>query len=271
MELIKKISQLLTKLRDRKAAARYGEANICAPCVIYAAEFPVQAWQDFVGYVDESQKNPDSSSRSYLQRLSTINSQDDCLNFFAGLAQSSEEWRPIASFADIPVLFDNDLFDSVTSEYEKARNVSEQTAMVAKLFGEANPTILEMLSLMLEGDIERYPQPVSATAQELVNREMAARAQLTELLSGTWSDEVRWWLIRSIACAAAPARSFLKGRLLDNRDERLACMTFPALLKAGFSLLKSHDSHDHPKADQLQKLYSGQLTRLTGIVGNNLT
>ncbi|HAE40087.1 MAG TPA: hypothetical protein DCG57_15870 [Candidatus Riflebacteria bacterium] len=271
MELVKKISQLLTRLRDRRAAARYGDADVCAPCVINIAEFPVQAWQDFVGFVDESEKNPDSSSRNCLQRLSTINSHGDCLDFFAGLAQSSDQWRPIASFADIPVLFDNDLFDRVTSEYEKARNVSEQSAMIPELFCKADPTILELLSLMLEGDIERYPQPVAATTQELVNREMAARKQLTALLSGTWSDEVRWWLIRSIACAAAPARSFLRGQLLENRDERLACMTFPALLKAGFSLLKSRDSQEDPKSGQLQKLYSGQLTRLTGIIGNNLT
>ncbi|EKD80979.1 MAG: hypothetical protein ACD_39C02062G0004, partial [uncultured bacterium] len=225
MELIRKISLLLTKLRDRKAAARYGDADICAPCVIRVAEFPLQAWQDFVGYVDEAQKNPDSSSRNCLQRLSALNadSQSDCLDFFSGLARNSDEWRPVLSFADIPAQFDNDLFDTITSEYDKAKSVAGQTAMIPELFCKADPTSLELLCLLLEGDIERHPQPFAPTVQELVEREKAARKQLAELLSGPWSDEVRWWLIRSIACAAAPARSFLKGRLLENRDERLAC------------------------------------------------
>ncbi|PKL48196.1 MAG: hypothetical protein CVV42_10460 [Candidatus Riflebacteria bacterium HGW-Riflebacteria-2] len=271
MELIRKISQLLTKLRDRRAAVRYGEADVCAPCPMIVTEFPQQAWQDFLGYVDEAQNNRECTSRDCLQKLVRMQSESEKerIAFFAGLAENADEWRPILSFAEIPAQFDNDLFETITSEFDKAKSVVEQTEMIPKLFANADPTRLELLSLLLAGDIERHPQPSSPTAKELVEREKAVRNQLSELLSGDLTDEVRWWLIRAIACSEAPARSFLKSRLPGNQDERLACMALPVLLKAGFALLKSRSNHDNPKLDQVQQMYSGQLTRLTGVIGNS--
>ncbi len=269
--MIRKISQLLTKLRDRRAAARYGDADICAPCTMSIAEFPQQAWQDFLGYVDEAQSNRESRSRDCLQQLVKMQSETESerIAFFAGLAENADEWRAVLSFADIPAQFDNDLFDDITSQFGKAKSVAEQTEMIPKLFASADPTRLELLSLLLEGDVKRYPQPSSPGTSELVEREKAARTKLSELLTGGLTDAIRWWLIRAIACAPAPARSFLKSRLPDRQDERLACMTLPVLLKAGFVLVKSKITQDHPRLDQIQRLYSGQLTRLTEIIGNN--
>ena len=273
MELIRKISQLLTKLRDRKAAVKYGEADIGAPCVISIQEFPLQAWQDFLSYIDEAQKNPDCSCRECLHRLNAVNpdNQSECLDFFTSLAKNSDEWRPVLGFAEIPAQFDNDLFDSITSEYGKAKNVVEQTEMIARLFCNADPTSLELLCLLLEGDSERYQQAIPPTLQELVDREKAARNQLAKLLSGAWTDEVRWWLIQALTSASAPARSFLRSRIAESSDDRLTCMTLPVLLKTGFALLKSLDNPSNPRAGNLQKLYSGQLTRLTGIISNSAT
>lgn len=270
MELIKNLSQLLTKLRDHKAA-RYRDENISAPCVIRVAEFPLQAWQDFVGYVDEAQKDPECSCRDHLKQLAKLNSNSEthCLDFFADLARNTATWRPIVKFAEIPAQFDNELFDSIISEYGKARSIAEQIKMIPTLFASADPTRLELLCLLLEGDIERHPQPFTPTVKELVEREKAARAQLAALLADGWSDEVRWWLIRSLTSSAAPARSFLRSCLPANHDKRMVCMAFPILLKAGFALLKSHSDQSDPKSGQAQKLYSGQLNRLTGIIGDD--
>jgi len=271
MELIRKVSQLLTKLRDRKAAARYGDADVSAPCTMNAAEFPQQAWQDFLGYVDEVQNNRESRIHECLQSLVKMQSESESerIEFFAGLAESTDEWRPLLGFAEIPAQFDNDLFDQLTSEFSKAKSLTEQTEMIPRLFANADPTRLELLSLLLTGDIERHPQPASPKIKELIEREKVARNQLSELLSGELSDAVRWWLIRAIACSEAPIRGFLKSRLPESQDERLACMALPVLLKAGFALLKSKSASDNPRADQAQKVYAGQLTRLTGVIGNS--
>ncbi|MBU1106490.1 MAG: hypothetical protein KKB51_07495 [Candidatus Riflebacteria bacterium] len=273
MELIRKISQQLSKLRDRKAAVKYGEADVSAPCVINIEEFPLLTWQNFLSYVDEAQNSPDSRCRNCLQRLGSMNtdSQNEYFNFFNGLAKNSDEWRPVLSFAEIPAQFDNDLFDSITSEYSKAKSVAEQTGMISTLFCTADPTSLELLCQLLEGNVERYQQTISPAFQDLVVREKAARDQLDKMLSESWTDEIRWWLIRSIANAAFPVRNFLKSRVPESSDDRLACMTFPILLKAGFALLKNLNNMENPKAEQLQKLYSGQLTRLTDIISSSPT
>lgn len=273
MELIRKISQLLTKLRDRRAAARYGDADVCAPCTMNFAEFPQQAWQDFLGFVDEAQNNRESRIHECLQSLVKIQSEseNERIAFFAGLAESTEEWRPLLGYAEIPAQFDNDLFDQLTSEFSKARSVAEQTAKIPQLFADADPTRLELLSQLLTGDIERHPRPASPIIKELVEREMAVRRQLSELLSGELTDAVRWWLIRAIAFSEAPVRSFLKSRLPENQDDRLACMALPVLLKAGFALLKSRETSANPRVDQAQRIYAGQLTRLTGVIGSSAT
>jgi len=271
MELIIKISQLLARLRDRRAAARYGDADVCARCTMSVTEFPQQAWQDFLGFVDEAHNNRKSSIHECLQSLVRMQSEDEStrIAFFAGLAENADEWRPLLRFAEIPAKFDNDLFDQLTSEFSKAKSVTEQTAKIPELFASADPTRLELISLLLTGDIERHPQPVSPKIKELVDREKAARYQLSVLLAGQLTDSVRWWLIRAIACSEAPVRSFLKSRLSENHDERLACMALPVLLKAGFALLKSNDTSDNPRSDQAKKTYAGQLTRLTGVIGNS--
>ncbi len=271
MELIRKISQLLTKLRDRRAATRYGDADVCAPCTMNVAEFPTQAWQDFLGYIDEVQNNRESRIHECLQCLIRMQneSESERIAFFAGLAENVDEWRSLLGYAEIPALFDNNLFEQLTSEFSKARSVAEQTAKIPQLFADADPTRLELLSQLLTGDIERHPRPASPMIKELVEREIAVRMQLSELLSGELTDAVRWWLIRAIACSEAPVRSFLKSRLPENQDERLACMALPVLLKAGFSLLKSKYAGDNPRVDQAQKMYAGQLTRLTSVIGNS--
>jgi len=273
MELIRKIASLLSRVRDRRVAAKYCDTDVWAPCQVCAEEFPQQAWRSFLCYLDKTQQNPDCKSRDCLHKLACLHnaSEKKYLDFFYALAENKEEWRSILNFADIPAQFDNELFDDIASEFSRARNISEQTKMIPGLFASADPTRLELLSLLLEGNIERYPQPSTTIVSELVEREKAARTQLSLLLTENWTDEIRWWLVRALACSTAAARNFLKNQIPEKHDERLTCMTLPILLKTGFALIRNQQNQNDPKAGQRQKLFSGQLTRLTAIIGNSAT
>jgi hypothetical protein len=120
-----------------------------------------------------------------------------------------------------------------------------------------------MLFLLIEGSIERYPEPQTSRAKELVLREKAAKHKLSELLGCEMSDEIRWWLIRTINSSSGPAQTFLELIAKNRKDERLQCMLLPRLLKTGFEWAEKFGGQPLEDVESMQShMLASRLCRL---------
>jgi hypothetical protein len=123
-----------------------------------------------------------------------------------------------------------------------------------------------MLFMLVEGNIERKPQPQTVQACALIERERAARAKLAELFSGPFNDDLRWWLIRTINSSSGPAQAFLKETVKTRNDLRLRCMLLPMLLKAGFEWAGKFAGKTCEETSSIQShMYENRINRLINL------
>ncbi len=261
MEAIKRFLQLLGVIKDRRLKEIQAGQSPCASC----SPEELQSWQDFVAYIDLLETSPDYPARKVLSELISMRANDlpERLAFFHRLLGSRSDWSEILRFAELPIQFAQDTFELINAEFAKARDIDEQTAIIARFFNSADPTHLEMLFLLIEGNIERQPQPQTSQAFALVERERAARTRLRELLNGDLDDALRWWLIRTINAAIGPAQVFLKETVKNRRDLRLQCMLLPLLLKTGFEWAGRFGGQTGEEVVSMQShMYASRIGRL---------
>ncbi len=261
MEAIKRFLQLLGLVKDRRLREIQSRQNACAIC----SPEELQAWHDFVAYIDLLTSSPDYPARGILNAIISRHglSNAEKLAFFSELQASRSDWAEILRFADLPIQFAHETFELLSAEFAKAQTFDQQIELINSCFQAADPTHAEMLFLLIEGNIERYPQPQTSQAVKLVARERSAREKLTDLLSREMNDELRWWLIRTINSASGPARSFLSASTRNRQDLRLQCMLLPRLLKTGFEWATKFSSASHEEAESMQShLYASRITEM---------
>lgn len=265
MEALKRFLQLLGIIKDRRQKeALTGRQN----CAISTPQ-ELQAWNDFTAYIDLLTSDPAYPSRRILDKIVSGSAADvvSRLEVFRKLLRSRDDWSEVLRFADLPIQFDYDTFELLTTEYAQARTVIEQTALIPVLFNVVDPTHLEMLYLLIEGAIERQPQPKTKRAFELIEREKAARTRIRELLSGELNDPLRWWLIRTINGTSGSAQVFLKETVRNRRDLRLQCMLLPILLKTGFEWAEKFADNEGEAIESMQShQYASRISRLIELI-----
>ncbi len=265
MESVIRFLQLLGIIKDRRLKEIQNGPSNCATC----SPAELQAWQDFIAYIDLLAASPDYPARKILIELFEKPSRNlgERLAFFHKLLLSRNDWADVLRFAELPIQFVQDTFEQLNAAFAKAKSFSDQTALIANRFTAADPTHIEMLFLLVEGSIERQPQPQTKQAGELVEREKAVRMRLKELLSGDMSDELRWWLIRTINSATGPAQAFLKETVKNRRDLRLQCMLLPMLLKTGFEWAEKFGTQATEEIESMQShMYASRVSRLIELV-----
>ena len=259
MELIKKIIRLLRGLQDRRLK------RLLAAHDIRLVSLPetLKAWDAFVTYIDSAEADSDCSTRRILSRLPAFDRQEfsDKLLFFRELKNSSHECSEMLRFAEVPVQFDNDIFERLTADYARARTIPEQTSLIIEIFNELEPTTLELLFMLVEGEIERRPRPYTMAVSELIGRESAARERIRLLLSGELTDPVRWWIVKTLNGATGSPGDFLKDTLSGRHDIRLQCMFLTLFIKSGFEWA---DNFADNSASALDSLRFHQLASCTG-------
>ncbi len=261
METIKRFLQLLGLIKDRRLREIQSRQNACAIC----SPEKLQTWQDFVAYIDLLVSSPDSPARGILNAIiSRQNSTNaDRLTFFGELHASRSDWAEILRFADLPIQFAAETFELLSTEFAKTQTFHQQIGLINSCFQAADPTHVEMLFLLIEGNVERYPQPHTSDAEQLVAREMAARQKLAALLNQEMNDELRWWVIRTINSASGPARRFLSATTRNRQDLRLQCMLLPRLLKTGFEWATKFGKASQDEIESMQShLYASRLTEM---------
>ena len=261
MEAIKRFLQLLGLIKDRRLREIQSRQNACAIC---SAE-ELQAWHDFVAYIDLMASSPDYPARDILNAIISRHNSNNAekLVFFSELQASRSDWAEILRFADLPIQFAAETFELLSAEFSKAQTFNQQIELISNCFQAADPTHVEMLFLLIEGNIERYPQPQTSQATELVARESSAREKLIELLNKEMNDELRWWLIRTINGASGPARKFLRETTRNRNDLRLQCMLLPRLLKTGFEWATKFGAAGQDEIESMQShLYASRLTEM---------
>lgn len=261
MEAIKRFLQLLGLIKDRRLRDIQSRQNACAIC----SPEDLQAWHDFVAYTDLLASSPDYPARRILNAIISQHGSTnaDRLAFFSELRASRSDWAEILRFADLPIQFAHETFELLSAEFAKAQTFDQQIGLINSCFQAADPTHAEMLFLLIEGNIERYPQPQTSQAAKLVAREHSAREKLTDLLSRDMNDELRWWLIRTINSASGPARNFLNASTRNRQDLRLQCMLLPRLLKTGFEWAAKFGGASQDEIESMQShLYASRLTEM---------
>lgn len=261
MEAIKRFLQLLGLIKDRRLREIQSRQNACAIC----SPEELQAWHDFVAYIDLLASSPDYPTRSILKSIIARHGSTnaDKLAFFSELLASRSDWAEILRFADLPIQFAQETFEILSAEFAKATTAQAQIEIISNFFQVADPTHVEMLFLLIEGNVERYPRPQTSQAIELVARERSAREKLADLLSREMNDELRWWLIRTINSACGPAREFLRETTRNRHDLRLQCMLLPRLLKTGFEWATKFGTASQDEIESMQShLYASRLTEM---------
>jgi len=261
MEAIKRFLQLLGLIKDRRLREIQSRQNACAIC----SPEELQAWQDFVAYIDLLASSPDYPARGILNAIISRHDLNNAekIAFFSELQASRNDWAEILRFADLPIQFAAETFELLSAEFARTQTFDQQIELIRSCFKAADPTHVEMLFLLIEGNIERYPQPHTSQATGLVARERSAREKLTELLNQEMNDELRWWLIRTVNGASGPARRFLCASMRNRNDLRLQCMLLPRLLKTGFEWAAKFGGANHDEIESMQShLYASRLTEM---------
>ena len=261
MEAIKRFLQLLGLIKDRRLREIQSRQNAGATC----SPEELQTWHDFVAYIDLLTSSPDYPARNILNAIIARHSSTnaDRLAFFSELQASRSDWAEILRFADLPIRFTAETFELLSAEFAKAQTFDQQIELISSCFQAADPTHVEMLFLLIEGNIERYPRPQTSQAAKLVARERSAREKLVDLLNQEMNDELRWWVIRTINSASGPARKFLCASTRNRQDLRLQCMLLPRLLKTGFEWATKFGTAGQEEIESMQShLYASRLTEM---------
>lgn len=273
MELIQKILQALGKLKQKKQSADLaGGTQPDKSCQLLQGDFPAQQWADFIGFIDSFVQNRNSFEHDVLQRIisASFSSQESLLELFQDLGNSSD-WQPLLSFSDLPVEYDNDALDAAMSDYAAADPAVRHIAAIPAIFKQLNPTNLELLTMLLDGDIERYPSATSAPIKRLVDRESAARARIAELLDMPWNDAIRWWLVKSTNNLPAAARKFIRNTIKSRKDCRMEGMALVMLLRFGLEWAAKHPQRiEKTVADFFYtREYSNRIESLVGLISES--
>lgn len=261
MEALKKFLQLLGIIKDIRIKELRDGAAACAVC----SSTELQTWHDFTALIDLLVAAPEHPARLKLHEMIAINSGllTERLAFFKKLSESRHDWTEILRFAELPILFNHLTFERLNAEFASAGSVDEQINIIDSSFQTADPTHVEMLFLLVEGSIERHPEPLTSRVKELVRREKAARHKLSELLSGEMNDELRWWLIRTINSSSGTAQAFLELIARNRKDDRLQCMLLPRLLKIGFEWAEKFGGQTLEETESMQShMFANRLCRL---------
>jgi hypothetical protein len=232
MELIKKIIRALVDVRKKKIAA----ADFQPDGDHRVSIFTENEWQKFLSFIDSYEQNINDSNRVLLQRIIEAGSisHNAMLQLFNELATDSNP-EQLLCFAELPVNYDSVILEQTMEAYGKLKTVEEQIQAIPQIFASASPTTLELLSMFLDGDSERYPDATSNSIRLLVERETVCRNQLEKLLSQPVNDNVRWWLIKSTGNLSFSARSFFRNRQVSKNDLRLECMALTAIIRLGLA------------------------------------
>lgn len=270
MELIRKILQALARLKQKKQRADLaGIAQSAKNCQLLNGDFPVQQWTDFIGFIDDFEKNSSSFEHDALQKIicASFSSQESLLELFQELGNSSD-WQPMLSFSDLPVDYDNEALDSAMSDYAAADPAVRHIEAIPAIFKQLNPTNLELLTMLLDGDIERYPSATSAPIKRLVDRENAARNQIAALLDMPWNDMIRWWLVKSTNNLPKAGRTFIRNIIKTRKDSRLEGMALVMLLRYGLEWAAKHPRRiEKTVADFFYtREYSSRIESLVGLL-----
>lgn len=265
MEIIKKFLKLLGVIKDRRLKEIQAGRYNCATCT----PLELQAWQDFIAYIDLLESDKNYPARKTIAEVVSQNSTEITgrLEIFKRLLQSRDDWSEILRFAELPIQFDYDTFEQLTTDYATAKTVHEQTAIIPRLFNATDPTHLEMLFLLIEGVIERQPQPQTQQFCELIEREKSARVCLKQLIEAPLNDPLRWWLIRTINSATGSAQAFLKETVKKRHDIRLQCMLLPMLLKIGFEWAEKFGDNNREATESMQShQFASRISRLIELI-----
>ncbi|HNX75866.1 MAG TPA: hypothetical protein PLM07_02905 [Candidatus Rifleibacterium sp.] len=264
MEAIRRFLQLLGIIKDRRLKTIQNGSGGCATCT----PEELKTWQDFVAWIDLLEASSEHSARVLLaELLKPGKAMAEQLAMFQNLVRSRDDWGEVLRFAELPIQFAPEAFELLNSEFARAVNISDQIAIIGNSFAAADPTHTEMLLLLIEGSVERQPQPQTRQAAELVERERAARERLKMLLQGEMSDVLRWWLIRTINCTVGAARSFIRDTVKSRRDLRLQCMLLPMLLKTGFEWAGRCDRATDETGESMQShMYAHRLNSLIELI-----
>ena len=264
MEAIRRFLQLLGIIKDRRLKSIQNGSGGCATCT----PEELKTWQNFVAWIDLLEASSEHPARIMLaDLLKPGKAMAEQLAMFHNLLRSRDDWGEVLRFAELPIQFASETFELLNSEFARAVNFNDQVAIIGNCFTTADPTHTEMLLLLIEGSVERQPQPQTSQAAELVKRERAARQRLTMLLHGEMSDALRWWLIRTINCTVGAARSFIRETVKSRRDVRLQCMLLPMLLKTGFEWAGRCDRLTGDTGESMQShMYANRINSLTELI-----
>jgi len=272
MELIRKILQALAQLKQKKQSAAL--ARVIQPdnsCQLLKGDFPAQQWADFIGFIDGFVQNNSSIEHDVLQKIvcASFSSQESLLELFQEIGNNSD-WQPMLSFSDLPVDYDNEALDAAMSDYAAADPTVRHIEAIPTIFKQLNSTNLELLTMLLDGDIERYPSATSAPIKRLVDRENAARAQIAALLDMPWNDMIRWWLVKSTNNLPAAGRTFIKNTIKTRKDCRLEGMALVMLLRFGLEWAAKHPQRiEKTVADFFYtREYSSRIESLVGLISD---
>ncbi len=264
MEALRRILKLLGIIKDRRLKEIQNDQNCFTTC---SAE-ELQAWQDFVAWIDLLEASPDNPARRLLAEiLLPCGSISERLLFFQSRQRARDDWADILRFADLPIQFGQNTFEALNAEFARAGTIKDQIAIINSFFSTADPTHAEMLLLLIEGKADRRMPPQTKQAAELFERETAVRDRLKSLLDGELSDILRWWLIRSVNSAVGASQIFLRDTVKNRRDLRLQCMLMPILLKTGFEWASRSEGQTADFTESMQShMYANRIARLAELI-----
>jgi len=225
MELIKKISQALRHLQEKKLADSSMEG---LPAGVEEKQIALSS------YLDLYEKDQELVDHQILKRLAAVcrHKPEELYETFSELSRCNS-WHLQISLSEIPVKYDCVILDEKMHIFSRSETIAEQTSAIPETFSEPNPTNLELLAMLLDGDADRFQQATSEKLKLLIDRENTARTQLEKLLKHPWNDEIRWWLVKSVTNLAPAARSFIQQTASTRKDLRLNAMVLIMLLKTG--------------------------------------
>lgn len=234
MELIRKISQALRHLKEKKLSEHITEELLTDTEEKYIA---------LTNYLDRYEKDHALIDHQILKRIAETSRQspEKLYDTFVEIGKC-ESWHLQTFLADIPVKYDCTVLDEKMLVFSRSETIAEQTDAIFSSFSELNPTNLELLAMLLDGDAQRFQQTTSERLKLLIERENVARIQLEKLLNKPWDDEIRWWLAKSIHNLSPAARSFIQQTAGERKDMRLNATVLIMLLKTGLELVSVYPS-----------------------------
>lgn len=225
MELIRRITGALRHLQKKKLADSSSDE--------FTSTFE-EKQIELTDYLDSYEKNHELIDHQILRHIAETvrNKPEQLYEFFSELCQKGS-WMTHLSLSELSVQYDSAILDEKMLRFSRTETIHQQIFTISEAFSELNPTNLELLAMLLDGDPERFPQAATEKIRALIERETAARTQLEKLLRMPWNDQVRWWLVKSVTNLSPAARNFIQQTAKGRKDLRLNAMILIMLLKNG--------------------------------------